>query len=404
MSSIAHAVRDLDGSLYSALLGATTLAEVFPMPTRRALAFLLGLLALQLALMLVVPGAAFDGPRAPSGHVPRYRDNGLLCFFLTIGVLTACCAAGMLEPTLIYDELGPILTALNGGALLASAALCAKGLSRPSTRDCGSSGSIVMDLYWGTELYPRVCGVDLKRLLIARYGIVLWCLFALSFGAESARRAPDGWAPRGQLVSVSLQAIYLAKFFAWERWYTHAADIAVDRFGFMMCWGPVCFMPIVHTLQNLYLVASPGLPLSRAAAAAYVAAGVGLTALNYDADTQRHRVRASDGKCRVWGRKAVVIRASYTTADGGRHRALLSCCGYQAISRHFHYLPDILSLLLYCSPAGFARFLPWLYCVYLTCLLLDRTYRVDGRCEAKYGAAWREYCRRVPWRLVPGIW
>lgn len=84
-----------------------------------------------------------------------------------------------------------------------------------------------MDLYWGLELYPRVCGVDMKQLFIARYGIVLWCLFALSFAARSAAVAGTALPPTDQLVSASLMAVYIAKFFWWERWYMHAADIQV---------------------------------------------------------------------------------------------------------------------------------------------------------------------------------
>lgn len=77
-----------------------------------------------------------------------------------------------------------------------------------------------------------------------------------------------------------------------------------------------------------------------------------MTYINYEADTQRHRVRASDGKCTVWGKPATFIRATYTTADGKTHKALLSTCGYQGLARHFHYAPDIVNLFLYCSPAG----------------------------------------------------
>ena len=128
------------------------------------------LLALQLFLLLVVPGARFNGPRAPSGHVPSYSDNGFVAFLITLGVIMWACAAGALSPTLIYDELMPMMSLLNGTALAASVLLYVKGLCCPSTADAGSSGSALMDLYWGTELYPRLFGgrIDLKQLLIAR--------------------------------------------------------------------------------------------------------------------------------------------------------------------------------------------------------------------------------------------
>ena len=190
---MAHTVRNLDGSLSSLLSAARAdpsrlLEDAFPAPTLVATTFLVGLLLLQLALLVAVPGPAFSGPRAPSGHVPIYTDNGFSCLWCSLAVLGSCTANGVLPATLIFDELLPIMSTLNISALLLSALLYVKGLRCPSTRDAGSSGHLVMDVYWGTELYPRVWGVDLKQLFIARYGIVLWMLFAVSFGAY--RTAP----------------------------------------------------------------------------------------------------------------------------------------------------------------------------------------------------------------------
>ena len=46
-----------------------------------------------------------------------------------------------LSPTLIYDELMPIMTTLNVTALALSGLLYLKGLYMPSTADAGSSGT-----------------------------------------------------------------------------------------------------------------------------------------------------------------------------------------------------------------------------------------------------------------------
>jgi 7-dehydrocholesterol reductase len=48
--------------------------------------------------------------------------------------------------------------------------------------------------------------------------------------------------------------------------------------------------------------------------------------------------------------------------------------------------------------------LPWFYLFFLTILLFDRAGRDERRCSAKYGAYWREYCDRVRWRIVPGLY
>jgi 7-dehydrocholesterol reductase len=47
--------------------------------------------------------------------------------------------------------------------------------------------------------------------------------------------------------------------------------------------------------------------------------------------------------------------------------------------------------------------LPYVYVIYLTILLCDRAIRDDKRCAAKYGTYRDEYCARVRWRVLPGV-
>ena len=43
------------------------------------------------------------------------------------------------------------------------------------------------------------------------------------------------------------------------------------------------------------------------------------------------------------------------------------------------------------------------FIVYLTLLLADRAWRDDARCADKYGPYWKTYCRKVPFKIVPGV-
>mmetsp|Transcript_1274 Transcript_1274/g.1857 ORF Transcript_1274/g.1857 Transcript_1274/m.1857 type:complete len:86 (-) Transcript_1274:29-286(-) len=85
-------------------------------------------------------------------------------------MITCCVLTQMqlVDPGFIYNHLGEILTQLNISALLLCVFLYFKGLHFPSTQDAGSSGNILMDFYWGTELYPKVAGIDLKTMVICR--------------------------------------------------------------------------------------------------------------------------------------------------------------------------------------------------------------------------------------------
>jgi 7-dehydrocholesterol reductase len=126
--------------------------------------------------------------------------------------------------------------------------------------------------------------------------------------------------------------------------------------------------------------------------------------LNWQADRQRHRVRASDGAAAVWGRPPVLIQAPYTTGDGVERKNLLLASGWWGVARHFSYSAELAVAVLWTVPAGFNHVMPWLYPIFLTILLVHRTKRDDARCREKYGGAWREYCRLVPWRILPGIY
>ena len=44
------------------------------------------------------------------------------------------------------------------------------------------------------------------------------------------------------------------------------------------------------------------------------------------------------------------------------------------------------------------------YAVFLTLLLVFRAKRDEGKCRAKYGEAYSEYAKLVPWLIVPGIY
>jgi Ergosterol biosynthesis ERG4/ERG24 family len=67
-------------------------------------------------------------------------------------------------------------------------------------------------------------------------------------------------------------------------------------------------------------------------------------------------------------------------------------------------LGDWMMGLAWCLPVGFARPVPWFYIVYFSILLVHRERRDNDMCLSKYGAAWETYCRKVPWRIIPGVY
>jgi len=82
--------------------------------------------ALQAALQLALPGRRVTGPASPAGNVPVYKANGVASYVTTLALLAGATAAGVIDPSRVYDKWGEILSALNAFSLLFCACLWAK--------------------------------------------------------------------------------------------------------------------------------------------------------------------------------------------------------------------------------------------------------------------------------------
>ena len=50
---------------------------------------------------------------------------------------------------------------------------------------------------------------------------------------------------------------------------------------------------------------------------------------------------------------------------------------------------------------GFNSPFPWFYSIFFTCMIIHRAKRDIERCRERYGEAWKEYERRVPYLFIP---
>lgn len=211
---------------------------------------IIGVFALiQLVLMRILPGKKYHGPLTPMVNTPEYTDNGLLAYVISLAAFfDLSYGAGLFNAGIVYDHFGEILGALNISALLFCLFLYFKGRFWPSSSDNGTSGNPVFDYYWGTELYPRILGWDVKMFTNCRFGMIGWSLAVLSFAAAQHER--DGFLAPAIAVSAGLQAIYLFKFFLWEAGYMRSMDIIVDRAGFYIVWGCLVWVPALYTTHT----------------------------------------------------------------------------------------------------------------------------------------------------------
>ncbi|WP_298624253.1 7-dehydrocholesterol reductase [uncultured Legionella sp.] len=354
----------------------------------------------ELALMKLLPGKIFHGPITPKGNVPVYKANGVLAFVTSMAAFAiASFGLNLFPATILYDNLGSLFAALNLLSLVFCVFLYIKGRFFPSSTDSSSTNNVLFDYYWGTELYPQVLGWNIKKFITCRFGMMSWGLFLLSYAAKQAEL---GGLSNSMLISVTLQLLYIAKFYAWETGYLRSLDIMHDRAGFYICWGCMVWVPCIYTSPGMYLVLHP-IELSMGWASAIFGLGVVSIMINYLADKQRIIARETEGNCKIWGRKPTTLVAHYQTEDGIAKKTLLLASGWWGVARHFHYVPELAAAFLWSVPALFTHFAPYFYVCFLTILLVDRAFRDDRRCSRKYGEYWTKYCELVPYKIVPLI-
>lgn len=378
------------------------LSEVWPTPFDSYSWKMIGsFMAFELFLMRFFPGKKFVATVTPSGHTPIYNANGIQCYLITIGTLFALQYYGIFNPADVYDNMGTLLSSMNLFAILFCIMLTIKGLNFPSTKDSGTNGNLIVDFFWGTELYPRICGWDVKQFTNCRFGMMFWQVGILCYAFKQYDLL-GGSISSSMLVSVLVQTVYIAKFFWWETGYFCSMDIQHDRAGYYICWGCMCWVPSMYTMHTYFLTEHP-IMLSVPTTLFFSLAGIACVWCNYDCDRQRQEFRATNGKQKIWGKEPDYVRARYVTKDGEERSSLLLCSGWWGLARHFHYIPEIAASFFWCVPALFTHPLPFFYPVYLTILLFDRAWRDDARCADKYKASWDEYCDKVPSKIIPGV-
>ncbi|OZJ04246.1 hypothetical protein BZG36_02480 [Bifiguratus adelaidae] len=361
-------------------------------------------LGFQAVLYMLLPAKIGYGQRTPAGYLLPYKVNGLLAWAVShISWFIGFYYLGLWDSAIVHNHWGALLVVANiYGYALTFFAFVKAYLFPSHPEDRKFSGSWIYDMLMGIEMNPRFGKMfDFKLFHNGRPGIVAWTLIDLSFAAAQYQQI--GYITNSMILVNVLHAVYVIDFFYNEDWYLRTIDIAHDHFGFYLAWGDSVWLPFMYTLQSHYLVRNP-IDLSWPYFTLVAVMGMSGYWIFRTVNNQKDLCRRSDGKCKIWGKPARVIRTEYETSDGKTHRSLLLASGFWGLSRHFNYVGDLLLSTAMCWSCGFGHLLPHFYAIFMTILLLHRIQRDDARCRGKYGKYWEEYGRLVPYKLLPYVY
>ena len=302
----------------------------------------------------------------------------------------------------------------------------------------GHSGNMIYDWFIGRELNPRVTlpllgEVDIKSFMELRPGFLFWVLLNLTFMARQYRY--HGYISDSMLIVVLSQMVYILDALWNEPAILTTMDITTDGFGFMLAFGDLVWVPFFYSLQARYLAVHP-VNMGKWSIGILV-----LLALGY------YIFRSANNQKNIFRNDPKDPRVSHLDFINTKRGSKLLVSGWWGQARHINYLGDFVLSWAYCLPTGIAgyiihhsafppdaegRFLPdsarvrpgqpvlkyvvpgdakgwgmiftYSYLIYFAILLVHRERRDDNKCREKYGKDWDEYRRRVPSRIIPGIY
>ncbi|MBX2803034.1 MAG: DUF1295 domain-containing protein [Myxococcales bacterium] len=340
-------------------------------------------------LHLTLPGRWITGyvPHERTGEPLRYRLNGLR---VNATLVAAWALAGWLDWVpwswlFVHRVEGLVGACVLGLLYTAAMVLPARATGR----------GLAIDLFLGRRINPQLLGGRLDhKMWLYLVGAVILQLNVLSFAAHHALTHSSDPSP-GIVLCAGLLTYFVNDYLVFERVHLYTYDLFAERVGFKLGWGCLVFYPYFYTIALWFTadLPNPHTPLP-------VLVGIGVLflagwSMARGANMQKFRFKTRPSE-------PFLGIAPQVVTDGDRS---LLVNGFWGVSRHVNYLGEITMGLAIAASAGWwALPWPWLYPLYYVLLLVPRQRDDDARCAEKYGPLWEEYVRKVPSRIVPGIY
>ncbi|CAM0141966.1 erg24, C-14 sterol reductase [Umbelopsis sp. WA50703] len=338
-------------------------------------------------------GDKYPGVKLRNGKTLKYECNAFYVLLSLFSIAIYCGQGPGIKPALwVYDHWAGLNVA---GILFAYAvsfwayahsfepgALLALG---------GNTGNAIYDFMIGRELNPRIEDFDVKFFIELRPSLMGWLVTNICMGIKQYHDL--GRITNSMVLVLIFQAWYVIDAIWNEPLVLTTMDITTDGFGFMLAFGNLCWVPMLYGLQARYLVDFP-VDLTTTQYIGIIA----LQLIGYyvfrSANAQKDKFRRNPNNPELKHIKFIETKA------GTR----LMTSGWWGYSRHINYLGDLTMALAWCLPCGFQTPIPYFYFFYFAFLLWHRQGRDELKCRKKYGKDWDKYCKKVPYKIIPGIY
>lgn len=331
-----------------------------------------------------------------------YYNSAFSSFYLTIFVMGVLHFTGLFPIYTFLDEYGPIMSVAILSGFLASLFTYFSAFWRGAQHRI--TGYPIYDFFMGAELNPRFMWLDFKMFYEVR--IPWFILFGLSCAAAARQYEQYGYVSGEVYFIVMAHYIYANACAKGEHLIATSWDMYQEKLGFLLTFWNMAGVPFSYAHSILYLAnRDPAIyAWNKYALSAFFIAYLFVYWVWDTANGQKNSFRMME-------RGTFVKRHTFPQLPWQEihnpetiklpNGDTILCDGWFGKARKIHYSCDLFFALSWGLIAGFDSPFPWFYSVFFTVMIAHRAMRDIQKCKAKYGEAWVEYEKRVPYLFIP---
>lgn len=359
----------------------------------------------EMVLYLFAPGVyAYGKPLAHEGGKQlKYYCSGFVSLYATLAVFALLHVTGLYSAAAIIDEFGPLLSvSIFSGYLVAIVAYfsaLARGAQHRMT------GYPLYDFFMGAELNPRMFGIlDFKMFFEVR--LPWFILLLLSLSTAVRQYETYGYVSGEVAFVVMAHWLYANACAKGEELIVTTWDMYYEKWGFMLIFWNMSGVPLSYCHCTIYLAnhAPDEYRWNRVFLVFLFAAYIFVYWVWDSCNGQKNSFRAMERGTLTkrntfpqvpWQSIKHPQKIETQTGDA------ILVDGWYGMARKVHYTCDAFFAICWGLITGFRSPFPWFYPVFFLGMIAHRAYRDIERCREKYGEAWKEYERRVPYLFIP---
>lgn len=335
----------------------------------------------------------------------RYYCSALSAFYFTFFVAAVLHVTGLFPLYTILDEFGPIMSVAILSGFLVSIAAYFSALIRGKQHRM--TGAPLYDFFMGAELNPRMFGIiDFKMFFEVR--IPWYILLLLSCATATRQYEQLGYVSGEVCFLIMAHFLYANACSKGEELILTTWDMYFEKWGFMLIFWNLAGVPLTYCHCILYLANHhpDTYRMNRFALTLFFAVYLFVYWVWDTTNSQKNRFRAEETGKEVirkafpqlpW--QAVKNPRVIRTKEGYS----ILADGWYGKARKIHYTCDLFFALSWGLITGFNSPFPWFYPVFFAGMIAHRALRDIQKCRAKYGEAWTEYEKLVPYLFIPYV-